>query len=116
MDGIEDNLIAELGLERIQAKTYLLVTCSGRMSPETIAHHLGISTGRAQSAATALVELGAFIEITETEFEAMHPRFTAVNMLKRICERNNTKFGRNKTIDAIGATLEKPYEDARSST
>ena len=31
--------------------------------------------------------LGAFIDISETEFEAMHPRFTAVNMYRKMCER-----------------------------
>ncbi len=29
--------------------------------------------------------LGAFIDISETEFEAMHPRFTAVNMYRKVC-------------------------------
>lgn len=111
---VEDQLVAELGLTRIQARTYLLVTCGGRMSSDMIASRLGLAAEEAQGAASALVDLGAFIEMTETEFEAMHPRFTAVNMLRRTCERNNVKFGRNKTIDAIGAALEKPYDDART--
>ena len=51
---------------------------------------------------------------TETEFEAMHPRFTAVNMYRRMCERENIEFKRNKIVDSIGVFLEKSYEDART--
>ena len=111
---IEADLISELGLEPLQARTYLLVTCSGRMPPGVMAENLGVPAGEAEEAALALVDLGAFIEMPGREFEAMHPRFTAVNMFKRVCARKNIKFGRNNTIDAIGAALEKPYDDARS--
>ena len=44
----------------------------------------------------------------------MHPRFTIVNMYKRKCEREGAKFGMNKTVDSIGAALERPYEHARA--
>ena len=44
----------------------------------------------------------------------MHPRFTIVNMYKRKCERDGAKFGMNKTVDSIGAALERPYEHARA--
>jgi len=44
----------------------------------------------------------------------MHPRFTAVNMYRRMCERNNKEFSKNVTVDNIGIALEKPYEDART--
>ena len=57
---------------------------------------------------------GAFIDFSETEFEAMHPRFTAVNMYRRMCERENIEFKRNKIVDNIGVILEKPYDDART--
>ena len=111
---IENDLISEIGITDLQTKIYLLVTCSGKMSSKLIAERLDIFESDAHDAAKALVDLGAFIEMTETEFEAMHPRFTAVNMFRRVCERQNKPFGRNKVIDAIGAALEQPYESART--
>jgi len=101
-------------LETVQAKTYLLVTCGGRMSSDMISERLDITVSEAQDAASSLVDLGAFINMTDTEFEAMHPRFTAVNMYRRICERRQIAFGRNRIVDAMGAALEQPYDDART--
>lgn len=93
---------------------YLLVTCHGKMSPKTISEKLAISIEEANQAANDLMKIGAFIDITETEFEAMHPRFTAVNMYRRMCERENIEFKRNKIVDNIGVLLEKPFDDART--
>ncbi len=111
---LEQNLITELKLNPINAKVYLLVTCYGKMSAAVIAEKLKITLDDAQKAAQNLMALGAFIDITKTEFEAMHPRFTAVNMYRRMCERENVEFKRNKIVDSIGVFLEKPYEDART--
>ena len=111
---IEEKLISEIKLNSVQAKTFLLVTCYGQMSSSLIAEKLNISKDLALKTATDLMTLGAFIDITKTDFEAMHPRFTAVNMYRRLCERENTEFKRNKIVDSIGVILEKPYEDART--
>lgn len=111
---IENELISEIKLDPIEAKVYLLVTCYGKMSPVIIAKKLKISVDDALKAAKSLMVLGAFIDISETEFEAMHPRFTAVNMYRRLCERENIEFKRNKIVDSIGVILEKPYDDART--
>ncbi|MBU27325.1 MAG: hypothetical protein CMO15_04880 [Thaumarchaeota archaeon] len=111
---LEQNLVTELKLNPINAKVYLLVTCYGKMSATMIAEKLKISQDDAQKASKDLMTLGAFIDITETEFEAMHPRFTAVNMYRRMCERENIEFKRNKIVDSIGVFLEKSYEDART--
>ena len=112
--GIEDDLVSEIKLELIQAKIYLLVTCYGKMSSELIAEKLNISNNDAKKASKDLMSLGAFIDISDTEFEAMHPRFTAVNMYRKMCERRNIEFKRNKIVDNIGVILEKPYDDART--
>ena len=112
--GIEDDLVSEIKLDPIQAKIYLLVTCYGKMSSELIAEKLKISIEDAKKASKDLMSLGAFIDISDTEFEAMHPRFTAVNMYRKMCERQNLEFKRNKTVDNIGVILEKPYDDART--
>lgn len=111
---IEDDLVSEIKLELIQAKIYLLVTCYGKMSSELIAEKLNISNNDAKKASKDLMSLGAFIDISDTEFEAMHPRFTAVNMYRKMCERQNIEFKRNKIVDNIGVILEKPYDDART--
>ncbi|MCV0401374.1 MAG: hypothetical protein K5777_05290 [Nitrosopumilus sp.] len=111
---IENELVSEIHLNSIQARVYLLVTCYGKMSSEKIAEKLHISVSEAQKAAKDLMSLGAFIDISATEFEAMHPRFTAVNMYRKMCERENIEFKRNKIVDNIGVILEKPYDDART--
>ena len=111
---IEENLISEIKLDPIQAKTFLLITCHGKMSPSQISSRLKITEDLAHKTARDLMNLGAFIDITESEFEAMHPRFTAVNMYRRFCEREKIEFKRNKIVDSIGVLLEKPYEDART--
>ena len=111
---IEEKLISEIKLTAIQAKTFLLITCYGKMSSSEIANKLKIPENLALKTAQELMNLGAFIDISKTEFEAMHPRFTAVNMYRRFCERENIEFKRNKIVDSIGVVLEKPYEDART--
>ena len=50
----------------------------------------------------------------KTEYEAMHPRFTAVNMYRRMCERENIDFKKNFVVDNIGIALEDVYDDART--
>ena len=110
---LENDLVSELRLDPVQAKVYLLITCYGKMSADLISQKLKISLVDAEKAAKDLMILGAFIDISETEFEAMHPRF-AVNMYRRMCERENIEFKRNKIADSIGVILEKFYEDART--
>ena len=111
---LENDLVSELKLSPLQAKVYLLVTCYGKMSSEIISQKLKISLDDAENSSKDLMTLGAFIDISETEFEAMHPRFTAVNMYRRMCERENIEFKQNKIVDNIGVILEKPYDDART--
>jgi hypothetical protein len=111
---IENDLISEIKLNHIQAKVYLLVTCYGKMSSAIIAEKLKISLDDAQKTSKDLLSLGAFIDFSEIEFEAMHPRFTVVNMYRRMCERENIEFKRNKIVDNIGVILEKSYDDART--
>ena len=111
---IENDLVSEIKLDLIQAKVYLLVTCYGKMSSTKIAEKLKITLDDAQKTAKELITLGAFIDFSETEFEAMHPRFTAVNMYRKMCERENIEFKQNKIVDNMGVILEKPYDDART--
>jgi len=111
---IEKDLISEIKLNSIHAKVFLLVTIEGKMTPKKISEKLGISENEALQTAKKLMEFGAFIDISKTEFEAMHPRFTSVNMYRKMCERENIEFKRNKIVDNIGVVLEGTYDDART--
>ena len=111
---IKNDLISEVRLTKNQAEVFLLVVLKGKMSANQIAKHLEISVEEAMKISERLVELGGFIDMPETEFEAMHPRFTAVNMYRKMCERENIDFKKNLTVDNIGIALEEPYDDVRT--
>ena len=111
---IKNDLISEVRLTKNQADVFLLVTLEGKMEVNQIAKSLDISTGNALETSQKLVDLGGFIDMPKTEFEAMHPRFTAVNMYRRMCERENIDFKKNLVVDNIGIALEEPYDDART--
>ena len=113
-DKIKNDLIYEVRLTKNQAEVFLLVTLKGKMSANQIAKSLEISVEDAMVTSQKLVELGGFIDISETEFEAMHPRFTAVNMYRKMCERENITFKKNSIVDNLGVVLEDPYDDART--
>ena len=112
---IETDLISEIRLTKNQAEVFLLVTLKGKMPASQISKSLKISVEAALETSQKLVELGGFIDMPETEFEAMHPRFTAVNMYRRMCERENIDFKKNLVVDNIGIALEEPYDDARTN-
>ena len=111
---IENLLISEIKLSPVQARIFLLVVVYGKMNAENIAKQLEISTDEALDNSKKLMKLGGFIDMSENEFEAMHPRFTAVNMYRKMCEREQIEFKKNLKVDNIGVVLEKPYDDART--
>ena len=113
-DKIKNDLISEVRLTKNQAEVFLQVTLKGKMSANQIANTLEISAEDALETSQKLIELGGFIDMPETEFEAMHPRFTAVNMYRKMCERENIDFKKNLIVDNIGVVLEDPYDDART--
>ena len=111
---IENLLVSEIRLSSIQARIFLLVVTHGKMNAENIAKQLEISADEALINSKKLMELGAFIDMPDNEFEAMHPRFTAVNMYRKMCEREQIEFKKNLKVDNIGVVLEKLYDDART--
>ena len=84
------------------------------MTPKQISEKLKISASQALDNSKNLMDLGAFIDMPNDEFEAMHPRFTAVNMYRKMCIREKVDFKKNLTVDNIGVSLEKAYDDARA--
>ena len=111
---IEKNLISEIKLTILQSKIFLLVVTKGKMTADQISKNLEISLKDASEISKELIDLGAFIDMPNDEFEAMHPRFTAVNMYRKMCTREEIEFKKNLTVDNIGVVLEKPYDDART--
>ena len=111
---IKNDLISEVRLTKNQAEVFLLVTLNGKMPVSQISKSLEISVDDALETSQKLVELGGFIDMPETEFEAVHPRFTAVNMYRKMCERENIDFKKNSIVDNIGIVLEEPYDDVRT--
>jgi len=111
---IKNDLISEVRLTNSQVEVFLLVTLNGKMSVSQISKSLEISADDALETSQKLIELGGFIDMPETEFEAMHPRFTAVNMYRKMCERENIDFKKNSVVDNIGIALEEPYDNVRT--
>lgn len=111
---VKKDLINTLKLSDLEAEVFIHVTVSGKMSAAKLARDLSISYDDALKAAKNLVQLGGFIDISSTEFEAMHPRFTAVNMYRKMCQKENIEFKKNNVFDNIGVVLEGYYEHARS--
>ena len=111
---IKTDLISEIRLTKNQAEVFLLVTLKGKMPADQIAKSLEITVEDALEISQKLIELGGFIDMPKTEFEAMHPRFTAVNMYRKMCERENIDFKKNSIVDNIVVVLEDPYDDVRT--
>jgi len=111
---ITNTLVSEIKLTEAQAKIFLHIVIHGRMDTSQISSDLNISLEEIIINCKKLVELGGFIEMPNDEFEAMHPRFTAVNMYRKMCEREQKEFKKNLNIDNIGVALEVSYDDART--
>ena len=111
---IEDTLISEIRLSQIQAKIFLQIVMDGKMNSKEIAKKLEITEKMASETSNQLIHLGGLIDYTETEFEALHPRFASVNMYRRMCERENLEFKKNNLVDNIGISLENSYDDVRT--
>ena len=111
---ITQTLVSEIKLTKVQAKIFLHIVIHGKMNTTQISKELDISLDDAINNSKKLVELGGFIDMPNDEFEAMHPRFTAVNMYRKMCEREQKEFKKNLEIDNIGVALEVSYDDART--
>ena len=111
---ITQTLVSEIKLSEIQAKIFLHVVINGKMNTSQISKDLNITIDEAAQNSKKLMELRGFIDMPNEEFEAMHPRFTAVNMYRKMCEREQKEFKKNLDVDNIGVALERAYDDART--
>ena len=114
INNVEEFLTSELKLSQEESKAFLFIVKNGRKHPEKIAETLKFSEGEASKVAKSLVEKGMIINISQSEYESLHPRFAISNRYRRLCEENNIPFKKNLLIDNIGIVLEQPFEDART--
>ena len=115
MDNVIINiLISEIKLSKNQANVLLFIIKNGQMTAKKISTQFQLSIQNSLLILNSLVKLGGLIEISTTEFETMHPRFTMVNIYRNICKKNNFEFKKNIVIDNLGASLEDDYYNART--
>ncbi|MFL6480045.1 MAG: helix-turn-helix domain-containing protein, partial [Nitrososphaera sp.] len=81
---IERVIISELKISKDEALVYIAIVKKGKMDPAKISIALGWSDQQhALAVAKSLVDRGMVIEITNTEFESLHPRFAITNRYRR---------------------------------
>jgi sugar-specific transcriptional regulator TrmB len=114
IDNIEEELVSELKISAEQAKVFHSIVENGRMDAKKISNLLGCSVQQAKTITESLISNGMIIDITPTEYEALHPMFAITNRYKRRCQEDNIAFKKNLKIDAIGKLLEPPYDHART--
>jgi hypothetical protein len=106
--------MSELKLSKEESKLFLFIVNNGRKEMEKIAGSLKLSEKDARMAANSLVEKGMIINISQSEYESLHPRFAISNRYRRLCQEGNIPFKKNLLIDNIGIVLERPFEHART--
>ena len=115
LSNVEQAIVSELKISEDEVKVFTTIIKKGKMDPAKISSTLvWDDEQRALAAAKSLVGRGMVIEITETEFESLHPRFAITNRYRRRCKEDGILFKKNLKVDNIGIVLEKPYEDART--
>jgi sugar-specific transcriptional regulator TrmB len=112
-NGVEEVLESELKISKKEAKLFLSIVHNGRMDTRKISQMLNWSINEADEVAESLLGRGKIIDITNTEYESLHPRFAVTNRYRRRCEEDNVPFTKNLKVDKIGFILERPYNDAR---
>ena len=110
----KDHLITEIKLKEIDVDLFLCVVEKGQLNIIEITKILNKDEKQIRESAKRLVDLGGMIDMPNDRIEALHPRFAAVNMYRRYCQREEIKFAKNKNVDSIGIELEKPYERVRT--
>jgi predicted transcriptional regulator len=114
INNVEEFLTSGLKLSKEESKTFLFIVKNGRKHVEKIAESLRFSKEDASKVASSLVEKGMIINISQSEYESLHPRFAISNRYRRLCEEENISYRKNLLIDNIGIVLEIPFEDART--
>lgn len=108
------SLILELDLSENEAIIFLYITERGKSTIRTISTDLHIDEQGVISSIRTLVDNGMLFNITSSEYETFHPRFSIVNAHRIRCESLGLPFKKSIKIDILGAMLEGRYDDGRT--
>jgi len=114
VEKIIKSLVLELDLSENEALVFLYIVERGKSSIGIISTDLHIDEGYVVSSIRTLVERGMIFNVTSSEYETFHPRFSIVNGHRFKCDKLGVPFKKNIKIDLLGAMLEARYEDART--
>ena len=114
VEKIIKSLVLELDLSENEALVFLYIVERGKSSIGIISTDLHIDEGYVVSSIRTLVERGMIFNVTSSEYETFHPRFSIVNGHRFKCDMLCVPFKKNIKIDLLGAMLEARYEDART--
>ena len=114
VEKIIKSLVLELDLSENEALVFLHIVERGKSSIGIISTDLHIEEGYVVSSIRTLVERGMIFNVTSSEYETFHPRFSIVNGYRFKCNMLGVLFKKNIKIDLLGAMLEARYEDART--
>ena len=108
------SLVLELDLSENEALIFLYIAERGKSTIGIISTDLHIDEECVVSSIRTLVEHGMIFNVTSSEYETFHPRFSIVNGHRFSCDMLGVPFKKNIKIDLLGAMLEERYEDART--
>ena len=108
------SLVLELDLSENEALIFLYIAERGKSTIGIISTDLHIDEECVVSSIRTLVEHGMIFNVTSSEYETFHPRFSIVNGHRFKCDMLGVPFKKNIKIDLLGAMLEERYEYART--
>ena len=108
------SLVLELDLSENEALVFLYIAERGKSTIGIMSSDLHIDEECVVSSIRTLVEHGMIFNVTCSEYETFHPRFSIVNGHRFRCDMLGVPFKKNIKIDLLGAMLEARYEDGRT--
>jgi|SRR6185312_7485156 len=111
---IINSLILELDLTENDAFIFLYIVERGKSTIRRMSTDLNIDEESVVSSLRTLRDHGMLFNMTSSEYETFHPRFSIVNGHRFKCDMLGVPFKKNIKIDLLGAMLEARYEDART--
>lgn len=111
---IINSLILELDLAENDAFVFLYIVERGKSTIRRMSADLNIDEESVVSSIRTLRDHGMLFNMTSSEYETFHPRFSIVNGHRFKCEMLGVPFKKNIKVDLLGAILEARYEDART--
>ena len=111
---IINSLILELDLTENDAFIFLYIVERGKSTIRRMSTDLNIDEESVVSSLRTLRDHGMLFNMTSSEYETFHPRFSIVNGHRFKCDMLGVPFKKNIKVDLLGAMLEARYEDART--